>query len=74
MGIVGAEYLLKLVPKGTHDHSRFIKPSELMQMTDDAGLLPRDMTGLHMDPVSQGFYLSDRNVDVNYLLYTVSQD
>lgn len=74
MGIVGAEYLLKLVPKGTHDHSRFIKPSELMQMTDDAGLLPRDMTGLHMDPVSQGFYLSDRNVDVNYLLYTMSQD
>ena len=74
MGIVGAEYLLKLVPRGTHDHSRFIKPSELMQMTDDAGLLPRDMTGLHMDPVSQGFYLSDRNVDVNYLLYTVSQD
>ncbi|MDO6533825.1 bifunctional 2-polyprenyl-6-hydroxyphenol methylase/3-demethylubiquinol 3-O-methyltransferase UbiG [Alteromonas stellipolaris] len=74
MGIVGAEYLLKLVPKGTHDHSRFIKPSELMQMTDEAGLLPRDMTGLHMDPVSQGFYLSDRNVDVNYLLYTVSQD
>lgn len=74
MGIVGAEYLLKLVPKGTHDHSRFIKPSELMQMTDDVGLLPRDMTGLHMDPVSQGFYLSDRNVDVNYLLYTVSQD
>ncbi|WOI35799.1 bifunctional 2-polyprenyl-6-hydroxyphenol methylase/3-demethylubiquinol 3-O-methyltransferase UbiG [Alteromonas sp. CI.11.F.A3] len=74
MGIVGAEYLLKLVPKGTHDHSRFIKPSELMQMTDDAGLLPKDMTGLHMDPVSQGFYLSDRNVDVNYLLYTVSQD
>ena len=74
MGIVGAEYLLKLVPKGTHDHSRFIKPSELMQMTDDAGLLPRDMTGLHMDPVSRGFYLSDRNVDVNYLLYTVSQD
>ncbi|MDO6569075.1 bifunctional 2-polyprenyl-6-hydroxyphenol methylase/3-demethylubiquinol 3-O-methyltransferase UbiG [Alteromonas sp. 1_MG-2023] len=74
MGIVGAEYLLKLVPKGTHDHSRFIKPSELLKMTDDAGLLPRDMTGLHMDPVSQGFYLSDRNVDVNYLLYTVSQD
>lgn len=74
MGIVGAEYVLKLVPKGTHDHSRFIKPSELMQMTDEAGLLPRDMTGLHMDPVSQGFYLSNRNVDVNYLLYTVPQN
>ena len=74
MGIVGAEYVLKLVPKGTHDHSKFIKPSELMAMTDQAGLLPRDMTGLHMDPISQGFYLSSSNVDVNYLLYTVSQE
>ena len=45
-----------------------------MTMTDQAGLLPRDMTGLHMDPISQGFYLSSNNVDVNYLLYTVSQD
>ena len=74
MGIVGAEYVLKLVPKGTHDHSKFIKPSELMAMTDQAGLLPRDMTGLHMDPISQGFYLSSTNVDVNYLLYTVAQN
>jgi len=74
MGIVGAEYVLKLVPKGTHDHSKFIKPSELMAMTDQAGLLPRDMTGLHMDPISQGFYLSSNNVDVNYLLYTVAQN
>ncbi len=74
MGIVGAEYILKLVPKGTHDHSKFIKPSELMAMTDQAGLLPRDMTGLHMDPISQGFYLSANNVDVNYLLYTVAQN
>ncbi|WP_420936103.1 bifunctional 2-polyprenyl-6-hydroxyphenol methylase/3-demethylubiquinol 3-O-methyltransferase UbiG [Alteromonas sp. A081] len=74
MGIVGAEYVLKLVPKGTHDHSKFLKPSELMSMTDNAGLLPRDMTGLHMDPVTQGFYLSANNMDVNYLLYTVVSD
>ena len=71
MGILGAEYLLKLVPKGTHDHGRFIKPSGLIAMTDEANLFPRDMTGLHMDPLSQGFYLSNKNVDVNYLLYTV---
>jgi len=45
-----------------------------MAMTDNAGLLPRDMTGLHMDPISQGFYLSANNVDVNYLLYTVAQN
>ena len=73
MGIVGAEYILKLVPKGTHDHKKFLKPSELMAMTDNAGLLPKDMTGLHMDPITQGFYLSANNVDVNYLLYTVVQ-
>lgn len=74
MGIVGAEYVLRLVPKGTHDHSKFLKPSELIAMTDNAGLLPRDMTGLHMDPLTQGFYLSTNNVDVNYLLHTVVQD
>ena len=74
MGILGAEYLLKLVPKGTHDHGRFIKPSELIAMTDEANLFPRDMTGLHIDPLSQGFYLSNKNVDVNYLLYTVREE
>ena len=44
-----------------------------MAMTDHAGLLPRDMTGLHMDPISQGF-ISANNVDVNYLLRTVAQN
>ncbi|RDV27311.1 bifunctional 2-polyprenyl-6-hydroxyphenol methylase/3-demethylubiquinol 3-O-methyltransferase UbiG [Alteromonas aestuariivivens] len=71
MGIVGAEYILNLVPKGTHQHERFIKPSELMAMTDQANLLNRHITGLHMSPMSQTFYLSDRNVDVNYLLHSV---
>lgn len=71
-GIVGAEYVLNLVPKGTHQHGRFIKPSELMSMTDQASLFNRHITGLHMDPITQAFYLSDRNVDVNYLLHTVA--
>ncbi|MBU3022808.1 bifunctional 2-polyprenyl-6-hydroxyphenol methylase/3-demethylubiquinol 3-O-methyltransferase UbiG [Aestuariibacter sp. A3R04] len=70
MGIVGAEYLLKLVPKGTHQHERFIKPSELMAMTDEAGLLIRHATGLHMDPLSRQFYLSDKNIDVNYIVHS----
>lgn len=74
MGIVGAEYVLGLVPKGTHDHGRFIKPSELMRMTDQADLFARDITGLHMDPVMQTFYLSDKNVDVNYLLHCVAPE
>ena len=70
MGIVGAEYILKLVPKGTHQHSRFIKPSELMAMTDKVDLFARNTTGLHMDPLSRQFYLSDKNIDVNYIVHT----
>lgn len=71
--ILGAENLLKLVPKGTHDHNKFIKPSEMLRMTDAADLIATSITGLHMDPSTQGFYLSDKNVDVNYLLCTVRQ-
>lgn len=69
MGIVAAEYVLQWVPKGTHQHSRFIKPSELIGMAEQNGLFTRSATGLHFDPFSQAFTLSDRNLDVNYLLY-----
>lgn len=69
MAIVGAEKVLRLVPPGTHDHSKFIKPSELLRFADNAGLKARVITGLHMNPISQEFYLSDSNVDVNYIVY-----
>lgn len=68
MAIIGAEKVMKLVPDGTHDHQKFIKPSELLKFADNAGLKARDITGLHMNPLSQSFYLSDTNVDVNYLV------
>lgn len=67
--IVGAEYIMNLVPKGTHQHERFIKPAELIDMADRADLLTRHATGLHMHPLNQTFYLSDSNIDVNYLLH-----
>ena len=70
MGILGAEYILGLVPKGTHQYNRFIRPSELMAMTDRASLTTCHATGLHMNPLTQQFYLSDKNVDVNYMLHT----
>jgi len=70
MGIVGAEYILNLVPKGTHQYSRFIRPSELMTMTDQAGLTTSHATGLHMNPLTRHFYLSDKNIDVNYMIHT----
>lgn len=68
MAIVGAEKVLKLVPDGTHDYDKFLRPSELLKFADDAGLKTRAMTGLHYNPVNQSYFLSDKNVDVNYLV------
>jgi 2-polyprenyl-6-hydroxyphenyl methylase / 3-demethylubiquinone-9 3-methyltransferase len=72
MAIVGAEYILGLVPKGTHQHSKFIKPSELIRWIDATPLIVKNMTGLHLHPLSQQFYLSEQNVDVNYMLHSQS--
>ncbi|KFZ31958.1 3-demethylubiquinone-9 3-methyltransferase [Pseudidiomarina salinarum] len=67
LGIVAAEYVLRWVPQGTHQHKKFIQPAELLRMTDEAGLNPLHMTGMHYSPL-RGFYLDDRNVDVNYIV------
>ncbi|AWL12043.1 2-polyprenyl-6-hydroxyphenol methylase [Saliniradius amylolyticus] len=69
MAIVGAEYVLGLVPKGTHEHGKFIKPSELLHWLDSTPLQAQKMEGLHMNPLTGQYYLSDSNVDVNYLLH-----
>ncbi|MCC5878661.1 MAG: bifunctional 2-polyprenyl-6-hydroxyphenol methylase/3-demethylubiquinol 3-O-methyltransferase UbiG [Idiomarina sp.] len=69
LGIVAAEYVLRWVPKGTHDYHRFIKPSELLAMAERHGIEAKDMTGLHYNPLSQQFFLSQRNVDVNYIVH-----
>lgn len=74
MAIVGAEHILKLVPKGTHEHSKFIKPSELLGWIDNTNLNAQKITGLHMNPLLGSFYLSDSNVDVNYLLCCRKQE
>jgi len=66
--IVGAEYLLQLLPKGTHDYARFIRPSELGQWCRQAGLETRQITGMSYNPISREFRLGD-NVDVNYILH-----
>lgn len=68
MAILGAEYILNLVPKGTHDYKKFIKPSELMRMIDDTDLVIENTTGLHFNPLSNDYFLSNRNVDVNYIV------
>ncbi|WP_100657268.1 bifunctional 2-polyprenyl-6-hydroxyphenol methylase/3-demethylubiquinol 3-O-methyltransferase UbiG [Alteromonas flava] len=69
MAIVGAEYVLNMVPKGTHEHAKFIKPSELMAMIDQTNLTVSGAIGLHFNPLLQNYYLSDKNLDVNYLLH-----
>ncbi len=69
LAIVGAEYVLRMLPRGTHDYARFIKPSELSQWLRQAGLELDDMTGLHFNPVTQHYWLAD-NVDVNYMMAT----
>ncbi len=65
--VVGAEYVLKLLPKGTHDYARFIRPSELARYCRDAGLDVRQMTGMSYNPVARTYSLG-RDVAVNYLL------
>jgi len=67
--IVGAEKILKMMPNGTHDHKKFIKPSELLHWVDQSGLFCHHMTGLHYVPLVDQFKLGE-NVDVNYMLHT----
>jgi 2-polyprenyl-6-hydroxyphenyl methylase/3-demethylubiquinone-9 3-methyltransferase len=66
VAIVGAEYVLNLLPRGTHHYARFIKPSELASALRRAGLALEDLSGLAYNPVSRRAWLTSR-VDVNYL-------
>ncbi len=64
--IVGAEHVLKLLPKGTHEYAKFIRPSELAQSCRDAGLLLEHTRGLQYNPLT-GRYWLDADTSVNYL-------
>ncbi len=66
--IVGAEYLLRLLPQGTHDWSKFIRPSELARALRDAGLVVRDIRGLRYDPIMRRAWLV-QDTSVNYLVH-----
>jgi len=66
LAIVGAEYLLRMLPRGTHDYEKFIRPSELESWARHAGLKLRDLTGMTYNPLSKQYSL-DRDLDVNYL-------
>ena len=65
--IIGAEYILRLLPKGTHEYAKFIKPSELVHFTRAANLEMLGMKGLVYNPITQVYSLND-DVDVNYMI------
>lgn len=67
LAIVGAEKVLKLVPNGTHEFAKFIKPSQLMRFIEQAGLEVVDCTGLHYNPLTESFRIG-AGVDVNYFV------
>lgn len=67
MAIVGAEMIMRWLPKGTHDWSKFITPDELYDLLRKAGLDPVDRTGLVFNPLGWSWSLSDRDLSVNYV-------
>ncbi len=72
LAIIGAEYLLNLLPKGTHQYEKFIRPRELNHWCEHAGLSVADITGLHYHPLTK-IYSLGAGVEVNYLLFSTKQ-
>ena len=68
LAIVGAEYLLRLLPRGTHDYARFIRPSELASWARGSGLKVVDVAGVEYNPITRRFLQSD-DAAVNYLMH-----
>ena len=68
LAIVGAEYVLKMLPAGTHDYQKFIRPSELDRWARDANLSLHDSIGMHYNPITREYSLGP-GLDVNYLMH-----
>jgi len=65
--VIGAEYVLKLLPRGTHDYARFVKPSELARWCRDAGLRTIQIKGMTYNPLTRAYRLGE-DCDVNYMV------
>jgi len=74
MAIVGAEYVMRWLPKGTHDWSKFITPDELYALLERAGLRPVDRKGFVFNPLAWSWSLSDRDLSVNYVTASIRPD
>lgn len=68
LAVVGAEHILQLLPPGTHEYDKFIKPSELAGWIRDAGLQLEGMTGMLYNPLTKRYRLDERDVGVNYMV------
>lgn len=71
LGVVGAEYVLRWLPRGTHDWRKFVKPSELAAALRPAGMIVSDICGMAYNPIQDDFHLAPRDIDVNYLAFAV---
>lgn len=71
--VIGAEYILRLLPRGTHDFKKFIRPSELGAWSRAAGLEVKDIIGLTYNPLTKHYKL-EADVDVNYMIQTLRKD
>ena len=67
---IGAEYVLRLLPRGTHEYAKFIRPSELANWSRESNLQVNQMTGLLFNPLTKQYRLSDSDMDVNYMIST----
>ncbi len=73
LAIIGTEYILNILPKGTHEYKKFIRPSELIGLVDSTLLQGKHIIGLHYNPLTDHIKLSS-NVDVNYIVHMQYQD
>lgn len=71
--VIGAEYLLNMLPKGTHDYRKFIKPSELGRWIRNTGLEMKDVSGMSHNPLTKQYSLG-KDIDVNYLVHAVKPE
>ena len=72
LAIIGAEYVLKMLPRGTHDYAKFIRPSELDEWAREAGLQLKNITGMSYNPLTRQYKLG-RDVDVNYMAHYLAE-
>lgn len=71
--IIGAEYVLKLLPRGTHDYQKFIKPSELAKWIRDSRLIQKETIGLSYNPISNNYWLG-KDIQVNYMVHATKEE